>query len=107
MIRDWLLRFNAERPAGLIDGKAPKLSASQRQALVQRVESGAIPAVHEVVRWRLKDLTRWLFEEFGISDVSSPPRSAFSRRPASRLNGVSKISVASPAGPTVIGLMAL
>ena len=30
------------------------------------VESGPIPAVHGVVRWRLKDLAQWLFEEFGI-----------------------------------------
>ena len=71
VIRDWVLRFNAEGPAGLIDGKAPgkppKLSDSQRQALAQRVESGPIPAVHGVVRWRLKDLTRWLFEAFGVS----------------------------------------
>ena len=71
VIRDWVLRFNAEGPAGLIDGKAPgkrpKLTDSQRRALVQRVESGPIPAVDGVVRWRLKDLTRWLFEEFGVS----------------------------------------
>ena len=71
VVRDWVLRFNAEGPAGLIDGKAPgkppKLSDSQRRALAHRVESGPIPAVHGVVRWRLKDLARWLFEEFGVS----------------------------------------
>lgn len=36
-IRDWVLRFNARGPAGLIDGKAPgnasKLDEVQRQAL--------------------------------------------------------------------------
>jgi hypothetical protein len=31
------------------------------------VESGPIPAIHGVVRWRLKDLAQWLWEEFGIS----------------------------------------
>jgi transposase len=70
-IRDWVLRFNAEGPAGLIAGKAPgprpKLSAAQRQYLVQMVEQGPIPAVHGVVRWRLIDLAQWLWEEFRIS----------------------------------------
>ncbi len=31
------------------------------------VDSGPIPAVHGVVRWRLKDLAQWIWEEFGIS----------------------------------------
>ena len=70
VIRDWVLRFNAEGPAGLIDRKAPgrqaKLDDSQRQALAQRVDDGLIPAVDGVVRWRLKDLARWLLEEFGV-----------------------------------------
>ena len=59
MIRDWVLRFNAEGPGGLIDRKAPgqppKLDDAQRQALAQLVENGPIPAAHGVVRWRLKD----------------------------------------------------
>jgi transposase len=70
-IRDWVLRFNARGPAGLIDGKAPgnasKLDDTQRQALAAIVERGPIPAVHEVVRWRLADLAHWIWEEFGIS----------------------------------------
>ena len=53
VIRDWVLRFKVEGPAGLIDGKAPgkqpKLNDRQRQALAQMVESGPIPAVHGVV----------------------------------------------------------
>ena len=71
VIRDWVLRFNVEGPDGLIDrkapGKAPKLNDSQRRALAEIVESGPIPAVHGVVRWRLKDLAAWIFEEFDIS----------------------------------------
>lgn len=71
VIRDWVLRFNARGPAGLIDGKAPgnpaKLDEAQRRALAAIVESGPIPAVHGVVRWRLKDLAQWLLEEFGVS----------------------------------------
>ncbi len=71
VIRDWVLRFNARGPAGLIDGKAPgkppKLNDGQRQALARIVESGPIPAVHGVVRWRRKDLALWIYEEYGIS----------------------------------------
>ncbi len=66
-----VLRFNAEGPEGLIDRKAPgarpKLNAAQRRALAERVERGPIPAVDGVVRWRLKDLAQWIFEEFGIT----------------------------------------
>jgi len=71
IIRDWVLRFNARGPDGLIDGKAPgnssKLNDEQRQALACIVENGPIPAIHGVVRWRLKDLAAWIFEEFRIS----------------------------------------
>jgi len=71
IVRDWVLRFNAYGPAGLIDRKAPggqhKLNDSQRQALSAIVESGPIPAIHGVVRWRLKDLKQWIWEEFRIS----------------------------------------
>ena len=70
-IRDWVVRFNARGPEGLIDGKAPgntcKLNERQRQALATIVESGPTPAIHGVVRWRLKDLTLWIWEEFQIS----------------------------------------
>ena len=70
IVRDWVLRFNACGPDGLINRKAPgnrpKLNAEQRQALASMVESGPIPAIHGVVRWRRKDLARWLFEEFRI-----------------------------------------
>jgi hypothetical protein len=31
------------------------------------VESGPIPSIHGVVRWRLIDLTRWLYDEFAVS----------------------------------------
>ena len=39
----------------------------QRKALADIVERGPIPAIHEVVRWRLADLAQWIWEEFGIS----------------------------------------
>jgi transposase len=70
-VRDWVLAFNAEGPAGLIDGKAlgkaPLLDADKRQALARIVESGPIPAAHGVVRWRLVDLAQWVFDQFAIS----------------------------------------
>ena len=70
-VRDWVLRFNAAGPEGLIDrkapGNAPKLDGARRQALAGVVESGPIPAIHGVVRWRLIDLVHWIWEEFGIS----------------------------------------
>ena len=79
IIRDWALRFNAEGPAGLIDrkppGASPKLNQAQRRALAALIESGPIPAIHGVVRWRLKDLAQELWEEFQVSlDVSTVSR---------------------------------
>jgi transposase len=70
IVRDGGLRFTTHGPAGLLNGKAPgnrpKLNEEQRQALARIVDSGPIPAIHGVVRWRRKDLARWLFEEFRI-----------------------------------------
>src|SRR5262249_10136818 len=71
IIRDWVLRFNARGPDGLLDGKSTgqpsKLNDTQRQAIAGMIESGPIPAVHGVVRWRLIDLAQWIFEEFRIT----------------------------------------
>ncbi|MBY5338670.1 helix-turn-helix domain-containing protein [Rhizobium leguminosarum] len=71
IVRDWVMRFNARGPSGLINGKAPgnqgELSDVHRQALAKIVEIGPIPAVHGVVRWRRKDLVQWLFQEYRIS----------------------------------------
>jgi transposase len=70
-VRDWVLRFNAEGPDGLLTGKAPGnqsiLDAERRTALRRMVEDGPIPAVHGVVRWRLVDLMQWLWDEFRVS----------------------------------------
>jgi len=71
IVRDWVVRFNACGPDGLLDGKAPgarsRLDDAQRRALVETVERGPIPAIHGVVRWRLCDLVQWLHREFGVS----------------------------------------
>ncbi len=69
-VRDWVLTFNIEGPSGLVNGKAPgatpRLNGEQRGALLKILESGPIPAVHGVVRWRLIDLAQWVWEEFGV-----------------------------------------
>jgi transposase len=71
VIRDWVLRFNARGPDGLINGKAPgqrsRLTAAHRAALAAVVESGPMPAIHGVVRWRIIDLCRWLHEEHQVT----------------------------------------
>ena len=71
IIRDWVLRFNGGGPEGLIDAKHPgprrKLDDDQRAALAGVVETGPIPAIHGVVRWRRCDLAQWIWDEFAIS----------------------------------------
>jgi transposase len=71
IVRDWVIRFNAEGPDGLIDrtspGRTPILNGAQRAALAAVVENGPIPAVHGVVRWRIVDLRQWAHLEFGVS----------------------------------------
>jgi transposase len=71
IVRDWVLRFNAEGPPGLIDRKAPGkpalLQAEHRVALAAAVEAGPKPYLDGVVRWRLVDLVQWLWDRFGLS----------------------------------------
>ena len=54
IVRDWVVRFNARGPDGLLDGKAPgkrsRLDDTQRRVLALTVERGPIPAIHGVVR---------------------------------------------------------
>ena len=70
IIRDWVLRFNAQGPEGLVDRKAPgqpsRLNEAHRAALAAILESGPLPAVHGVVRWRIVDLCQWIWEEFRV-----------------------------------------
>jgi transposase len=71
IVRDWVVKFNAAGPDGLIDkkspGMSPLLNTAQRAALAQIVEHGPIPAAHGVVRWRIVDLCQWAYDEFGVS----------------------------------------
>jgi transposase len=71
IVRDWVLRFNAEGSDGLADRKAPgqppRLNDAHRAALAAMIESGPTPAMHGVVRWRLVDLCQWVWEEFRVT----------------------------------------
>jgi transposase len=71
IVRDWVMKFNAQGAEGLIDRKPPgqpaRLSDRHRAALAAAIESGPLPAIHGVVRWRLIDLCQWLREEFSVS----------------------------------------
>lgn len=71
IVRDWVVRFNARGPDGLINGKAPGkpslLNDDQRAALAQAIERGPTPYLDGIVRWRLCDLAQWLWEEFRVS----------------------------------------
>jgi transposase len=71
IVRDWVIKFNAHGPDGLIDRKPPgqpsKLTDTHRAALMARLDDGPIPSVHGVVRWRLVDLIAWVWEEFRMT----------------------------------------
>ena len=71
IVRDWVLRFNAKGPEGLLTGRAPgappRLKGQPREALQAIVDQGPIPAIHGVVRWRLVDLIQGVWEEFRLS----------------------------------------
>ena len=72
IVRDWVMKFNAQGPEGLIDRKPPGQpsrlngAAPGVSSLAAILESGPIPAVHGVVRWRIVDLCQWIFEEFHV-----------------------------------------
>jgi transposase len=70
IVRDWVLKFNAHGPEGLLNRKAPgqpsRLKDQHRVALAGAIESGPTPPIHGVVRWRLVDLCHWVFDEFRI-----------------------------------------
>ncbi len=76
IVRDWVERFNAYGPEGVLNvetpGKRPKLNDDQRQELRRLVEKGPIPAIYGVVRWRLKNLARWVFRVHRISLMKAP-----------------------------------
>ena len=68
-LRDWVHRFNASGPDGLLDnwteGPKPRLSAEQVAEFAQIVEAGPGREKDGVVRWRRIDLKRVIAERFG------------------------------------------
>ena len=67
-------------------GAVAKLTAEHRAALARIVDEGPIPAVHGVVRWRIKDLVQWLYEEFDLSVSESTVRGALKKMGFVRLS---------------------
>ena len=69
-LRDWVIRYNAEGLAGLLDrvppGPAFRLTPEQMAELAALVEAGPDPAVDQVVRWRRVDLRRVITKRFGV-----------------------------------------
>ena len=69
-LRDWVHRFNASGPEGLIDnwteGPKPRLSEEQLAQLAQILEGGPDREKDGVVRWRRIDLKHVIAERFGI-----------------------------------------
>jgi transposase len=70
-LRDWVHRYNGEGIAGLFDrphgGGAPrKLTAAQEAAIAGWVQSGAVPEMDGVVRWRLSDLRQKIAQAFAV-----------------------------------------
>ena len=69
-LRDWVHRFNASGPDGLIDnwteGPKPRLSEEQLAQFAQIVEAGPDREVDGVVRWRRIDLKQVIAERFGV-----------------------------------------
>ena len=70
-LRDWVHRFNAAGPAGLIDRKPPgvkrRLTAEQEAELAQLIEDGPQVDRDGVVRWRCIDLQRVILMRWEIS----------------------------------------
>ena len=69
-LRDWVHRFNAEGPSGLVSLKAggsrPKLTSAQEAEIGALVETGPDPDIDGLVRWRRVDLARIIKDRFDV-----------------------------------------
>ena len=70
-LRDWVHRFNAEGPSGLVDkprsGRPPRLNEDQLKELDAVVEAGPDFETDGVVRWRCVDLQRVIAEKYNVA----------------------------------------
>jgi transposase len=70
ILRDWVLRYNAEGLAGVYDrphpGAKPRLSHDQQMQVAQWVRQGPSLSEHGVVRWRRIDLAHAIEKGFGV-----------------------------------------
>lgn len=70
-LRDWVHRFNADGPAGLLDkprsGRPPRLSEDQLLVFDAIVASGPDLEADGVVRWRCVDLQRVLADKYSVA----------------------------------------
>ena len=83
-LRDWVIRYNEQAIAGLLDlpkrgGAAPKLSVEEKAVLAGWVRQGPDLAEDGVGRWRLCDLREQILARFLWSSTSAAS-GAFSRR---------------------------
>ena len=69
-LRDWVIRYNEEGVAGLLDrrrsGRRPRLTAEQLAELEALVEEGPSLEEHGVIRWRCSDLKTEIKKRFGV-----------------------------------------
>ena len=70
-LREWVHRFNAGGPAGMVDHKAPgataKLSPAQAADLAALIDAGPEAERDGVVRWRCGDLQTLIQDRWGVS----------------------------------------
>ena len=70
-LRDWVHRYNAHGPDGLVSQHAPgpstKLSPEQMNRLRELVIAGPDPEIHQVVRWRCVDLREEVRVQFSVT----------------------------------------
>jgi transposase len=70
-LRDWVHRFNAAGPDGLIDRKPPgvkrRLTGEQEAELARLIEDGPTVETDGVVRWRCVDLQKLILVRWGIA----------------------------------------
>jgi transposase len=70
-LRDWVHRFNAAGPAGLIDrkpaGAARRLTPEQEAELARLIEAGPEFARDGVVRWRCIDLQKLILTRWNVA----------------------------------------